>query len=216
MAETPWEMSDRTIVRQVDKQLSHSTIEPPQFEKVKLGEPLHLQAHVRIEKMPGNEYLKKASIFTNVPNVGVWEIISDEGKAFGGNMSAPSPLMYFAAGLGFCFMTHVEFISKQMGIKIDNVVLEQRSIFETNFDFGLTKMHPSDVYGLCSDNVMNLLVTSSEPPEKLKDFIEYCEDACMALQTLIRPSPAATALYLNGTRIAEVCRNNAKEQAAAK
>jgi hypothetical protein len=90
-----WLMSERTIVRKVQTHGKQETFEKPELERVKQGETMVFNAHVNVEGMPEVMHLKKATIFSNVPNGGTWEIISDEGTAVGGRGSAPSPIMYF-------------------------------------------------------------------------------------------------------------------------
>ena len=107
-----WTMREDTIVRKVDRQGSQETFGDPALEKVKQGQTMQFNAHVNVEALPQGKHLKKATIFSNVPNGGTWEIISDEGTAVGGRGSAPSPIMYFATGLALCMMSHIEMISR--------------------------------------------------------------------------------------------------------
>ena len=209
MTNVSWAMSPRTIVRKVEDEPKQATLPDPHLKKVKEGERMRFDAHINVESMPEGMHLKKATIFSNVPNGGVWEVISDEGTAVGGRGSAPSPLMYFAAGLGFCMMSHVEMLSKQMDIRLKSVRLEQRSSWTTTLDFG--GIHPSDVFGKGECMELNLLIESDEPPEKLEEFVRWCRQACMALQTTAAATPSVTRLVLNGEDIGEVGGQSAYE-----
>ncbi|MEZ4450510.1 MAG: OsmC family protein [Nannocystaceae bacterium] len=196
MTEIEWHMSDRTIVRKIDGTPSQRTFAPPHLTRVKQGERMRFDAHVNVESLPAGRHLKKATIFSNVPNGGTWELISDEGTAVGGRGTAPSPLMYFAAGLGLCLMSHVEMLAKQIDLPIDAVRLEQRSSFSTTLDLG--GIHPSAVFGKGEVMHLHLIVESPAPPERLREFMAWCRQACMALQTVASATPAETRLYLNG------------------
>ena len=44
---------------------------------------------------------KRVVVSEDVPKGSVFEIVSDEGRAIGGNESAPTPLSYFAAAIAF-------------------------------------------------------------------------------------------------------------------
>lgn len=197
MSDVQWHMSDETIVRKVAQRPTQQTLPEPHLRKVKQGERMEFHAHVNVESMPQGRHLKKATIFSNVPDGGVWEVISDEGTAVGGRGTAPSPLMYFAVGLGFCLMSHVEMLVKQLDLDIRDVRLEQRSVFTTTLDLG--GIHPRDVFGRGERAELNLLIDSSEPQERLGEFVGWCAQACMALQTVTRATPGAVRFYVNGT-----------------
>ncbi|MEM9619943.1 MAG: OsmC family protein [Pseudomonadota bacterium] len=213
MADIIWDMSKRTIVRKTGDEPEQETLPAPHLKKVKQGERMRFDAHANVISMPEGMHLKKATVFSNVPNGGVWELISDEGTAVGGRGTAPSPLMYFAAGLGFCLMSHVEMLSKQMDIELTAVRLEQRSSWTTTLDFG--GIHPSDVFGKGERMELNLLVESDEPQDKLENFVAWCRQACMALQTTAAATPSLTRLFVNGENIGDIGGESAFEQAPA-
>jgi len=191
-----WEMSDSTIARQVTVEGKQSTFNSPLLEKVKQGELMKFHAHINVEQMPEGHHLKKATIFSNVPNAGTWELICDEGKAVGGRGSAPSPIMYFSAGLALCMMSHVEMLAHQAGLTLNSVRLEQKTAFSTTLNFG--GIDPKDVFGYGDAIEMHLIVESDEPEEKLVEFIHYCRQACMSLQTVAQATPVVTELHMNG------------------
>lgn len=191
-----WDMSEQTIVRKVTTQPTQQTLPEPTLKKVKEGDRMTFHAHVNVESLPEGKHLKKATVFSNVPNGGTWELISDEGTAVGGRGTAPSPLMYFAVGLGLCLMSHVEMLAKQLDIKLDSVRLEQRSAFSTTLDLG--GIHPRDVFGKGECAELHLLIESPEPTDKLTDFVGWCAQACMALQTVTRATPNEVQFYVNG------------------
>lgn len=200
--EVSWDMSPTTIVRRIDADPDQATLPAPHLKKVKEGERMRFDAHVNVLSEPQGKHLKRATIFSNVPNGGVWEIISDEGTAVGGRGTAPSPLMYFAAGLGFCMMSHVEMLAKQMDVALKSTALEMRASWSTTLDFG--GIHPSQVFGKGERMELNLLIDSDEPEDKLRDFTAWCCQACMALQTVAAATPTVTALYVNGVSIGDI------------
>ncbi|KIT16896.1 OsmC family protein [Jannaschia aquimarina] len=202
MTDVNWTMNEDTIVRRVSKAPRQDTLPDPSFEKVKRGGRMRFDAHVNVESMPEGMHLKRATVFSNVPNGGTWEIVSDEGTAVGGRGSAPSPLMYFAAGLGLCLMSHVEMLAKSRGFRIDRARLEQRASWTTTLDLG--DVHPEDVQGLPEGAEMNLIIESSDSAEKVAEFVGHCRRACMALQAVASATPVATTLVLNGQEIGEI------------
>lgn len=194
-----WDMSDSTIVRKVGADGHQETFAPPSFERVKEGERMNFDAHVVVQSLPAGKHLKKATIFSNVPNGGTWEIISDEGTAVGGRGTAPSPLMYFAVGIGLCFMSHVEMLAKQKGIVFERAILEQKTSFSTTLDLG--GVDPKNVFGKGEKVVINLIIASDAKTAQLEEFTGYVGQACMALQTVADATPVETNLILNGTPI---------------
>jgi len=193
-----WQMNDETIVRKTDREVEQTTFEPPSFEKVEQGDQMQFDAHVVVEREPEGQLLKKATVFSNVPNGGTWEIICDEGTAVGGRGSAPSPLMYFAAGMGLCLMSHVEMLAENLEIELDEVRLEQKTTFTTTLDLG--GIHPSDVVGDGEAIEMHLVVEADAEPDRLVQLTEWCKQACMALQTVGDATPSPTAVFVNGER----------------
>jgi uncharacterized OsmC-like protein len=191
-----WVMSEDTIVRKVETQPEQQTIPDPSLKRVKEGERMDFHAHVNVEMLPQGKHLKKATVFSNVPNGGTWEVISDEGKAVGGRGTAPSPLMYFAVGLGLCMMSHAEMLANQHDLELHNMRLEQRFAFSTTLDLG--GIHPKDVFGRGERAEMNLLFESSEPQERLAEFTRWCAQACMAYQTVTQATPGDVQFYING------------------
>lgn len=193
-------MSDQTIVRRTDDEPAQHTFDAPAFDKVQPGEDLEFDAHINIEPIGEEPYLKKATVFSNVPKGGTWEIISDEGTAIGGKGSAPSPLMYFAVGMGLCLMSHVEIAAQQLDVDLDNVRLEQKSSFATTYTLG--DIHPRDIFGRGETQEFHLLIESTAPADELVTFAGWCQQACMALATVDDAAPVVIDLHLNGDHVA--------------
>jgi uncharacterized OsmC-like protein len=191
--------TDRPIVRRVGTEPDQRTFPPPSFDKVRPGDDLEFDAHVNIEQVDDGRYLKKATIFSNVPNGGTWEVISDEGTAIGGEGSAPSPLMYFAVGMGFCLMSHVEIVAEQLDVDLAEARLEQRSSFATTYTLG--DIHPREIFGHGETQEFHLVLEADASEEEMVEFAGWCRQACMALQTVEGGAPVVTELHLNGNQI---------------
>lgn len=196
MADVTWLMSDQTIVRRIDAEGRQDTFDPPHLNRVKQGERMQFDAHVNVELLPQGQLLKKATVFSNVPDGGTWELICDEGTAVGGRGTAPSPLMYFAAGLGLCLMSHVEMLAKHLGITLTRAKLEQRTRFSTTLDLG--GIHPKDVFGKGEHAEMHLIIDSDAPAPRVDRFVHWCRQACMAIQTVLGETSVPVMLHLNG------------------
>jgi uncharacterized OsmC-like protein len=192
-----WQMSESTIVRKATTEGSQVTFDEPSLHKVKQGELMSFHAHVTVDQLPQGRHLKRATVFSNVPSGGTWELICDEGIAVGGRGSAPSPIMYFAAGLALCLMSHVEMVAAQAGLRLNSVRLEQRARFSTTLNLG--GIDPAKIFGYGDGVEMHLLVDSDEPEEKLTEFLHHCRQACMSLQAVAGTTPVVTELHVNGT-----------------
>ncbi|GAB2882683.1 OsmC-related (seleno)protein [Microbulbifer echini] len=199
MESVHWEMSSSTIVRKINGEAEQATFAPPHLDKVKQGEQLKFHAHINVEPMPQGHHLKKATIFSNVPNGGTWELISDEGTAVGGRGSAPSPIMYFSAGLALCMMSHVEMLAQLADMNLTKISLEQKTEFSTTLNFGGIK--PEDIFGKGDKVEIHLMIESDETEEKLLNFAHCCRQACMSLQTVAQATPVTTALFINNKAI---------------
>jgi uncharacterized OsmC-like protein len=202
-------MSEKTIVRKIPEAGKQETFGKPELVKVKQGEQMIFNAHVNVEGMPEGKFLKKATIFSNVPNGGTWEILSDEGTAVGGRGSAPSPIMYFATGLALCMMSHVEMLAQQLRLRI-RARLEQRASFSTTMNLG--GIHPKDVFGRAERVDMHLLIDSDVPEEaaQLEAFVGWCRQACMSLQAVVNETPVTLALRVNGANLTELPADSSK------
>ncbi|MCG8446676.1 MAG: OsmC family protein [Hyphomicrobiales bacterium] len=196
-----WTMREDTIVRKVDREGSQETFGDPALEKVKQGQTMQFNAHVNVEALPQGKHLKKATIFSNVPNGGTWEIISDEGTAVGGRGSAPSPIMYFATGLALCMMSHIEMLANQLGIDL-KTRLEQKACFSTTLNLG--GIHPKDVFGAADKVDIHLLIETEQSEKDVEDFVRWCRQACMSLQAMTQKTPANISVKLNGAPLSKV------------
>lgn len=202
MTELSWEMSPRTIVRKRDGRPEQESLPDPHLVKVKRGERVRIDIHANVNFMPEGQHLKQVELSSNMPDAGNWTLISDEGTAVGGRATAPPPLMYFAAGLGLCLMTHVEMLAKAREFRIDKARLEQRCSFSRTMDIG--GLDPALVYGKGEEMQVNLLIESPETPERLEEFLGWCRQSCMALQSLAGATPVRTTLFINDEKVADV------------
>ncbi|MEQ8655228.1 MAG: OsmC family protein [Kiloniellales bacterium] len=202
MAELFWEMSERTIVRKREARHEQESLPDPHLVKVKQGERVRIDIHANVTFMPEGQHLKQVEISSNMPDAGNWTLISDEGTAVGGRATAPAPLMYFAAGLGLCLMTHVEMLAKARNFQIDKARLEQRCSFSRTLDIG--GLDPALVYGKGEEMQVNLLLESPETPERLAEFLGWCRQSCMALQSLAGATAIRTTLFINDEEIGDV------------
>lgn len=59
-----------------------------------------------------------------------FKLATDEGPFHGGDASAPPPLALFIAGLTGCLMTQIRAFSRRLGVRIDNLDVETRIVWD--------------------------------------------------------------------------------------
>ena len=88
-------------MEEIVKKLAEAPTQVPQ----PVGSPgtLEIRVHVSAESLDGQR--KRAEVWgetaTGAPRNSRWQMYCDEGKALGGEDSAPPPLAYFSAGIAF-------------------------------------------------------------------------------------------------------------------
>jgi len=187
------------ITRKIsDTERTPSSFSLREFAKPKPGEDLLIDMSVIVEPLDG-PMQKKATVSVNLPGWSDWEITCDEGTSGGGDDTAPAPLMYFSAGVAFCLMTHMQMAAQQLGLTLKTLRLEQRSQFASKFNF--ETMHPKDNLGSGRRFETFVHVESDDAPERIAEFVTWCEQACMAGQSISNAVPTETTIVLNGREL---------------
>jgi uncharacterized OsmC-like protein len=174
---------------------------PPQFKslaitpfaRARAGEPIRFEVYALAE--PTSLQGKRAIIGTPLPGWSNFEIFCDEGTPIGGEDTAPSPLGYLTAAVAFCLLTHVSGFLRLRALDIDQIRVEIKGRYSSTMDRAAEGGHAQ---GACEGFETHVIVESPEPAEKIKDFIAACEDACIAMQTVMHAVPASTRIVLNG------------------
>jgi uncharacterized OsmC-like protein len=94
-----------------------------------------------------------------------WEFVSDEGGSTH-NQTAPNPLTYYAAGASSSLLTQVERLIEIMDLDVEDVKVESKIFFRWSDPM-------TDKWSGFTDKVVsNILIKSSESPEKIKELKE--------------------------------------------
>lgn len=83
--------------------------------------------------------------------------------------------------------------------QIDDIKVEQRFKLSSTIDF--TGKALDTVKGSSDGLETHIILESPEPKERIAEFLGWCEDACLALQSIINAVPASTNLYVNGEEV---------------
>ncbi|MEM7634086.1 MAG: OsmC family protein [Pseudomonadota bacterium] len=177
--------------------------EPTAFEietAKKTKEGLDLEVHVLCELVPGPGLVKRGYVKPNIPSFGAFELYCDEGAMIGGSDSAPAPLSYLAAGVAFCFLTHLKGYADNEKLQVSSIRIEQRMKFQSRIP-GMTAEMGGQMEGHSKGVETFVLIETDEPPEVIALMVEAAEKACMAAQTVISAVPTSTRVISNGERI---------------
>lgn len=128
--------------------------------------------------------------------VGPWSFIADEAPNLGGDGSAPTPLAYFVASIGFCLLTQLTRACALEDLTIDGIDMEIRASFPLESKYGL------GAASAAADRIVYRVdVRGDVDPEALRRAFDWAESVCHVVQTLLHPVGLETELVLNGTEI---------------
>ncbi|WP_057461565.1 OsmC family protein [Pseudovibrio sp. POLY-S9] len=153
-----------------------------------------------LAELTGDGLVKTGVVQPNVPGFGAFEVLCDEGSSIGGSDTAPAPLSYLAAGIGFCLLTHVHGLAQSRKLNISSIKLEQKMKFQSRIP-GMTAEEGSDMLGVSKGVETVIIIESQEDPSLIASLVEASEKACMALQTVVNAVPASTTIINNGQKL---------------
>jgi len=163
------------------------------FKKARPPEPLRFEVNLVAEA--GTMQHKTGTVSVNIPGFSPIKLYCDEQPPVGED-TAPPPLAFFCAGIGFCLMTHLTDIYNTRGIEITSLKLEQRVRFKTNLstmrDLGHTTTGETEMVET------HVIIDSPEPRERIEELLNEAEGACMAHFAMRNPIPWSTRLVHNG------------------
>ncbi len=163
------------------------------FTKARHPEPYRFEVNLTAEAH--SRQSKTGVVCVNIPGFSPVKLYCDEQPPVGDD-TAPPPLAFFAAGIGFCLMTHLTDILTTRKIQVDSLKLEQRIIFRTNL--GHMRDHGYMTDGGCDMVETHVIIDSPEPEERIEDLLNEAENGCMAHYALRNPIPWSTRLVYNG------------------
>lgn len=173
--------------------------EPTQFEPapfVRSKPPDDTVFEVNLVAEAHERQRKTGTVQVNIPGFSPVTLHCDEQPPVGDD-TAPPPLAFFCAGIGFCLLTHFTDILNTRGIRVDSMRLEQRVRFRTNLN---TMRHTgARTMGETEMVETHVVIESPEPVERIRDLLDEAEGACMAHFALRNPIPWRTRLVHNGT-----------------
>ncbi|MEL6645346.1 MAG: OsmC family protein [Pseudomonadota bacterium] len=174
-----------------------SQFTPKPFKKAAPPEPLEFEVVLTAEAT--EKQRKTGVVQVNIPGFSSVRLYCDEQTPIGDD-TAPPPLAFMCAGIGFCLMTHLTDIYTARNIRIKSMKLEQKVGFKTNLSNMRQLGHTTD--GTTEHIETHVLIDSDEPEEKIRALMAEAEGACMAHFALRNPIPWRSRLVHNGKEIA--------------
>jgi len=158
---------------------------------LKVEDP-HAKIQVRARVRTLDNLVKEA-------RVGPWTFLADEAPNLGGNGSAPTPLAYFVASIGFCLLTQLTRAVALEELEVDGIDMEIRATFPLESKYGLgTASAGADVITYRVD-----VRGAHVDPIRLRAAFAWAESVCHVVQTLLEPVALTTTLELNGSPVPE-------------
>lgn len=176
-----------------DTQPEPSQFSAKPFKRARPPEPLSFEIVVTAEATKKQQ--KTGVVQVNIPGFSPVKLYCDEQIPIGDD-TAPPPLAYLCAGIGFCLMTHLTDIYTARKINIKSMKLEQKVGFQTNLSNMRDLGHMTE--GKTEHIETHVLIESDEPEQRIKDLMEEAENACMAHFALRNPIPWRSVLLHNG------------------
>ena len=189
-------MSDFHVGERADAAPAPTQFEPAPFVRSRPPEPTRFEVVLTAEASTRQK--KRGEVQVNIPGFSPVRLYCDEQTPVGDD-TAPPPLAFMCAGIGFCLMTHLTDIYTARGIAVRSLRLEQRVRFTTNLATMRELGHTTD--GRTEHIETHVLIESDEPEARIRDLMQEAEDACMAHFALRNPIPWSSRLVLNGDEV---------------
>lgn len=189
-------MPDTGIVTKAKSQIAPTRFAVTPFRRAGPGEPVRFEVNLVAEA--SERMRKRARVEPNLDGWSAFEIACDEGLALGGEDTAPPPLAYLSAGVAFCLLTHLQEFSRQWGLSIDSLRVEQRMRFSKERE---AAGPGGRARGHCDGVETHVLVESSEDAARIRELVDRAWHACMAMQAIVNATPQETHLHLNGASV---------------
>lgn len=128
--------------------------------------------------------------------VGKFTFTCDEAEFLGGDGTAPNPLAYFVASIGFCLLTQLTRACALEDLAIEAAEMDVRASFPLESKYGI-----DDTSAACEGVTYTVDVTGDIDPERLRKALEWAESVCHVVRSLKEPVPVEMALRINGAEV---------------
>ena len=160
-------------------------------EKAEAQKAREIVIQAYVEALGGQ--LKRARV--EAPGLGTFHIFCDEPKSIGGTDSAPAPLQYLVAALGFCLLTQLERYSHALKVPMDGASVQVIARFSSK-----GSALAGDIESGCEAMEMTVALQSGHAvtASEAERLLDVAERACYVTQSLRKPVPVSIRALLNG------------------
>ncbi|MFQ5998206.1 MAG: OsmC family protein [Candidatus Bathyarchaeia archaeon] len=121
-------------------------------------------------------------------------VVSDEEKKVEGTDTAPNPLEYLLAGVGFCLASTIAIHASAFNTSFDSLEIDVSGKWSVSAYYDLVKTSP----GFREINI-EIRVNSSDDESKIRKLIEISQDHCPGINTLLNPPTINAKAIMNGS-----------------
>jgi uncharacterized OsmC-like protein len=133
-----------------------------------------------------------------VAHVQGFEVFCDESERVGGEHTAPSPLGYFTAAVGFWLLTQIARYGHMMKIGVDRARVHVRVRNKTE-----GSVLQGTVEATCLGFETRLELESDEPADRIRALLRNAEHGCFTFQALLHEVTISSSVVLNGEPLAK-------------
>lgn len=124
---------------------------------------------------------------------GRFELLCDEGPELGGDDSAPPPLAFFAASLGFCLLTQITRVAQARKVSVERASVTVTPTFQ---------MHGSILRGDAEHRLGDLQtrvdIVSDASEDAIAALLDEADRLCFVTDAIVNAHPVRREVTLNG------------------
>jgi uncharacterized OsmC-like protein len=108
----------------------------------------------------------------------------------------PYPLEYFLSSLGFCELTQYGRYAAYLGLKLDDVKIIVRGVFDKRGLYGIDEIDSAFIEISITANIMGDLT-----PDQARELIKWVRRCCVVYNTLKKAVKIVENIYLNDSHL---------------
>lgn len=108
----------------------------------------------------------------------------------------PYPLEYFLSSLGFCELTQYGRYAAYLGLKLDDVKIIVRGVFDKRGLYGIDETDSAFIEISITANIMGDLT-----PDQARELIKWVRRCCVVYNTLKKAVKIVENIYLNDSHL---------------
>jgi uncharacterized OsmC-like protein len=145
----------------------------------------------------GEGLIKTATVTRRGNGENTWTLVSDEPRVIGGGNTAPPPVAFLTASVGFCLLTHLVQHTRMLRMTVDGHRVEVTASWHQT-----GSVLRGDVRGHCDGIDVVIEIDSAESEDRIHKLVTTSVQGCFVIQTL--RTPVSVSASVNGAPPAPV------------